>query len=100
MSAPKPLDWRAILEQAGADSVAAEGTQGHSLFVLESTFAEVIAAAGSYFAAFCQDEADDELVRDPDGRKCGMWSGCSEEQHIAAERLASALGSVEGGLPA
>lgn len=40
----KPLDWRGILERAGADQYAPEGSQGHSLFRLSAAIGELVEA--------------------------------------------------------
>ena len=51
----------------------------------------VVAASAAYFRDFCVDEADDELVTDPDGKRRGQRTGCSADQHEAAKRLRDAL---------
>lgn len=59
-----PLDWRGILERAGADENAPEGSQGHSLHLLELRLAAVIDALRWYVendAAHALDQAGNEF---------------------------------------
>lgn len=98
MSTPKPLDWRGILERAGADEVAAEGTQGHSLSLVAAAVAELIAANIEYDAA--RRDWDNARYEGPENLRAGAMKLVASRYENAIARRAAALAAVGGGLPA
>lgn len=86
-------DYATILENAGADEFAAEGTQGHALYQLQRRIAELVAADVEHDRA--KAEQEDTAKFDEDGMY--VPRAVFERMAAATTRRAAALAAVRGG---
>jgi hypothetical protein len=83
-----PIDVLAVVDECIAAQSDAGANWAHErLPEARTAIAELIEAAGDYFARYCQDEATDDGVD---------FTGCTQEQHLDAIRLRAALARVGG----
>jgi hypothetical protein len=97
------IDVAGILERAGANPNAPEGSQGHALWLVAQAHAELAAQASRYYSGGSRpDNANERRARDAAVAELvaasidNVSDGCPCD---GCERVRAALAAIQGALP-